>query len=126
MIPRNTAEFHCFDWGMLLSTEIRNERNRVIDLSAATLVEIIFMRPDGSTILAEASLGTPNEVLDSGIFPGEDGKVYYIIPEGTLDLEGNWFFEFRISIEGVSSWSSSVIAFVVLPSLFSIGEMLTP
>lgn len=125
MIPRNSAEFHVFDWGILLSTEIRNERNQPIDLSAATTVEIIFMRPDGSGFIHTAGLGTPDEILDSGVLSGADGKVYYVIRDGDLDTEGNWNFQWHVEVEDVSSLYSSVIAFVVLPNLVSIGEVLS-
>ena len=140
MIPRNSPEFHAFDWGTILEFEVRNGRNQVVDLSGATGVEVLFMRPDGSGFSRSAQLAEPdmfgsfgslNSMNSGGSFgsagdiPGSSGIGLYILQPGDLDMPGNWYLQFFVSFPG-GEWYSSTVTFIVLPNIISPGEIIAP
>lgn len=134
MLPRATAEFHVFDYGTIIQAEVRNGRNQRVDVSGAFLVAILFMRPDGSGFSREAVLGGAggSPIMSSSMgsssmapLPGQDGLVHYVIQEGDLDVEGQWYLQFYLEIGG-GAWFSSVVAFTVLPNIISPGTVLSP
>ena len=123
MIPRATPEFHVDDYGTVLEFEVRRGRNTVLDLSEICGCEVIFMRPDGSSFARPAQLVASN---DSALPDGSDGILFYIIQPGDLDVAGNWHMQIFVAFSA-SSWSSSVIPFVVFPNLFELNaEQLSP
>jgi hypothetical protein len=123
MIPRAMPQFHVFDHGTLIYAEVRNGRNHVVDLSEATTIRIIFMRPDGSGFMKDAQLGPYPP--DSNVLPGSDGTLYYIVEPGDWDTEGQWFFQFYIEV-GAGAWYSSAVAFTVFPNIVSPATVLIP
>ncbi len=128
-IPRALPEVHVFDHGTILSFEVRNGRNQRVDISSAIVLEILFMRPDGSGFAAPAFLGmAPGETFpgsDSGTVPGTDGDAFYIIEPGQIDTEGTWYLQLRV-VFTTGQWFSSVITFVVMPNLITPSEILNP
>ncbi len=138
MIPRHTSEFHAFDYGTVIEAEVRNGRNQRVNLSDAFAVEILFMRPDGSSFSRPAELGfsdSNSSMMSSmsssmfsssgGPLPGEEGIVRYILQPGDLDVPGIWYFQFYIEFGG-GAWYSSVITFTVFPNLVSPFDQLSP
>ncbi len=58
------------------------------DLSGATLVEFIFLKPSGARLRVTASLYTD----------GKDGTVSYLTSAGDLDQLGLWRYQVRVTI----------------------------
>jgi len=94
--------FHLGDQGTNFTiTTLFNEEPA--DLSNSSVVQVIFCKPDGSTITDVASL-----YLD-----GVDGRVYYTVADGLLDQVGTWHLQaFTQSSSG--TFYSDIYKFKVL------------
>jgi hypothetical protein len=68
-----------------------------LDVSGATLKQIIIDKPDGTNIICSA-----NFVSD-----GVDGKIYYLTVLGDLDQAGDYRCQAKIIIPGFSGYSSA-------------------
>lgn len=122
MLIRSRPEFHESDYGTILILEVRNGRNRRVDISEACALEIFFMRPDGTAFSRPGCL-FPAE--DSFKPDGFDGRFYYVIQPGDLIPAGNWFLQGYIDLGG-GAWYTSTVSFVVFPNLISLVEVLQP
>lgn len=136
MIPRSQSEFHVFDFGTLIQVEIRNSKNRPVNISTATSIVIFFLRPDGSGFARTAHLGTSDMIFEltgmmgadpaGGPDPGVEGIAFYILQQGDLDMAGNWFLHVFTAFGSSGAWYSSVASFVVFPNLVSPVTVLSP
>ena len=89
------------DYGTRVEVVLQ-QNGSVADISSATTREILFEKPDGSSITKSATFTTD----------GTDGKIYYDIESGVLDLPGIWRVQGRIAT-GAGSWKSSIGSFSV-------------
>lgn len=112
-IPRARPEFHVEDIGTVIEFEVRTGRNTVLDLSELCFCEVYFMRPDGSCFVRSAQFLPAEDSLEP---EGANGVLFYILQNGDLDVPGNWHMQIAIGFIS-SSWSSSVVPFVVFPNL---------
>jgi hypothetical protein len=121
-IPRTSPQFHESDVGTILIFEIRNGKNKRVDISNYSALEVFFMRPDGSTFSRPA---LPFPALDSNNPDGFDGQAFYITQPGDLVPAGEWYMQFFADCNG-GAWYSSIISFIVHANLVSLAEVLTP
>lgn len=98
-------EIHVGDIGTTFEVTLKQSA-AVVDLSSATVKQIYFMKPDGSTLTKTASFTTD----------GTDGKIYYNTTTGDLDTAGDWQLQAVVTF-GASVWHSSIAAFAVFPNL---------
>lgn len=68
----------------------------VVDLSQATLKQIILLRPDGQRIVATAQFFTD----------GTDGKIYYNTVEGDLAVNGRYKIQGYVEFGGIELHTS--------------------
>jgi len=100
-----TTKPHVSDWGTPLTIEIFQTGGCVLDVSSASPLSIIFIDPNGSELVKEASFVTD----------GTDGKIRYYFEEDLIDTAGEWSYQASASfING--SWKSDVLGFIVLPN----------
>ena len=101
-------EFQLNDYGSRLRvTLIDGETELPIDVSAATLVQYVFSRPDNSTFIKTGG-------FDSN---GSDGKVVYLLANGDLNMVGRWSYQVYVTFTG-ELLHSAVGKFKVLNNLY--------
>lgn len=81
----------------------RDYRDRVISISDAEQLKIIFRRPDQSVFIRDAVLATN----------GIDGKLKYTTTSTDLDVYGKWQWQPYIK-KPTSEWSGDIYSFVVI------------
>lgn len=86
--------------------DTKTETKTILNLSTATLLEIIFKRPDGTALVVTAELLTD----------GTDGKMYYLTVDGDLNQLKNWSIQGRATYL-TGKWHSTIATFVVLKNL---------
>jgi hypothetical protein len=97
-----TEEIHIGDVGTKFLITVKND-GVVVDISSATVKEIYFEKPDGTTLTKTASFETD----------GTDGKIYWTTSAaGDLDIEGMWKIQAKIAITG-GSWKTEIGSFRV-------------
>ncbi len=121
-LPRAQPEFHEGDWGTIVIFEVRNGRNKRVDLSFCVNHCVLFMRPDGSCFSSPACLLPAEDSLNPD---GFDGFLFYIIQPGELIPAGPWFAQAFVDFSG-GAWYSSVVPFTVFPNLIDLSEALLP
>lgn len=75
----------------------------LVDISSATLMNIVFLKPDGTKI----------PVLGSFLTDGTDSVLRYITIDGFLDSVGKWKAQAQITMP-TGKWYTSLISFKVL------------
>jgi len=83
----------------------------VVDVSGATLKEIIFQKPDAN--------GTPGAfVTQTAQFTtdGIDGKIRYITIANDLDVIGVWKWQAKVVL-GAGTWKTDILEFEVHENL---------
>ena len=80
----------------------------VKDVSGATAMDIVFLKPDGT-------LTTP--VSGSFVTDGTDGLIEYLTLSSTLDQSGPWKGQLDITITGEGKKATSIIEFQVSSKL---------
>lgn len=78
----------------------------VVDISTATTMEIIFSKPDGTTVTQTAVFVTD----------GTDGAIRYFSQTGDLDQTGNWKVQGHVILP-TGEWYSSISKFKVFANL---------
>lgn len=73
-----------------------------VDISTATLLEVIFLKPDQSTFTVEGELVTDPD----------DSLMRYITLAGELDLAGPWKSQAKITMP-TGLWHTSTVSFKV-------------
>lgn len=94
------------DVGTVFKATIK-DNGVVVDLSSATLKEIIFKKPDGSRLTKTALFYTD----------GTDGIIVYTAVAGDLDLAGMWQWQARITVTSGGPFSTEVKDFRVVSTL---------
>jgi hypothetical protein len=98
-------EIHENDRGLLYTATVM-DADGVVDLSAATLIEYRFQKPDGSMLIVPVSLVTD----------GTDGKIKYSTQTTDFDQPGTWRHQVYIEF-GPDEKYSNITKFKVFPNL---------
>ena len=100
-----TCEIHIGDIGTIFEVTMK-DCDATIDISTATLKEIIFKRPDVAASAYTAEFSTD----------GTDGKIKYVTVADDLDVEGTWKVQAKITMP-TGTWKSDVSSFRVYENL---------
>lgn len=99
-------EIHIADIGTIFEITLMDDLV-IVDISTATLMEIIFVKPDASKVTNIAALVTD----------GTDGKMKYtILVDTELDQTGSWKIQGRV-VMPTGTWSSDIDKFKVYGNL---------
>lgn len=83
------------------------EDGSAVDVSAATTKELVFKKPNGTTVTKTAAF----------VNTGSDGKIKYVTESGFLDLVGYWQVQGNVAFSGGFSGRSDIQKFQVLGNL---------
>ena len=86
---------HVDDIGTIFRLGIREDGTEA-DVSAATTKQILFLKPDGSTLTKTATFTSD----------GTDGKIEYATIANDLDTEGEWQVQAFVILP-TGQWSST-------------------
>lgn len=75
------------DSGTQIMLKVR-EGGRRLDLSAATSLRVVLSKPDGNTLLRDATLLTD----------GKDGALLYVTAPGEVDQPGLWHVQAELTL----------------------------
>lgn len=100
------SEIHVSDVGTAFTITVKDEDDAVVDISSASTLQIIFKKPDGSTLVKTATL--------SG--DGTDGKMEYTTVSGDLDDDGTWEIQGFVDL-GSTSFYTNISTFKVYRNL---------
>lgn len=100
------AHAHIGDVDTAFEATIVDQDGAVVPIPTATTREIIFRKPDKSTITRTAVLVTD----------GLDGKMQYLTVADDLDEPGLWHWQGKVVI-GAGTWHSDEDHFTVLRNL---------
>ncbi len=102
-------EMQVGDIGTVLKFTIRDygaDLTPIVDVSTATTKQIIFQKPDGTTILKTAAFDTN----------GTDGVLSYTTVSEDIDESGQWKAQAIIVLPS-GRWSTNIDEFFVKPNL---------
>ncbi len=103
----SAVELHVGDVGTVFEATILEDGVAITDLADATGLEVIFERPDGTTITRTATISTP---------PGADGKIRYVTTAEDLTVAGDWRWQAKLTY-ATGTWRTSIGEFTVSPNL---------
>lgn len=103
-MPTST-DMHVGDIGTVLEVTLYDSGS-VVDVSSATVKQIILEKPDGTAVTKTASFTTD----------GADGKLRYTTIANDLDAPGDWNLQVYVEMPA-GKWKSDVGVFTVLPNL---------
>lgn len=99
------SEIHLGDIGTVFKTTVK-DGDTAVDLSAASVKNFLFRKPDDSVITRAATF----------VGNGSDGRLQYATVAGDLDQTGQW--KSQIYIETPSGkWHSDIGCFIVHDNL---------
>ena len=101
-----SKEIHVGDIGTEFRITILDDDNTIVDLSSASIIEIIFLKPDGSRNVVSAELYTD----------GTDGIIKYNTVSGDLDQSGVYKIQAYVEV-GAGNYYSSIGTFKVFCNL---------
>ena len=90
------AEIHVGDIGTVFEVTLKDGDGNAVDISSATVKEMVFGKPDGTSLVVTASFKSD----------GEDGILEYATVDGDLDQDGLWYVQGYVEMptwEGHSS-----------------------
>jgi hypothetical protein len=102
----SAGEVHVGDVGTGLEVTLKDQAGEIVDISGATVKQIIFKKPDGQKVIKDATFTTD----------GTDAKMVYVTVAGDLDTPGAWSIQGRVVLPA-GEWSSDVSQFKVFPNL---------
>ena len=94
-------EVHLGDIGTVFVVTVKDDTT-VVNISAATTKQIIFMAPDGGKLTKTASLTTD----------GTDGKMQWTTIANDLDEPGTWKIQGKVVL-AAGTWYTDISTFVV-------------
>ena len=100
------TEIHKGDIGTVFQFTVKDQDGTAVDISSQTTMNILFIKPDGTTLTKAGSFTTD----------GINGKFDYTILSGELDTVGNWKWQAEIVITS-GSWKSDQHEFEVHPNI---------
>lgn len=83
------------------------EAGVAVDISSATLIQLIFRKPDGTIITKTAVF----------VNTGTDGKMEYVTQAAFLVDPGRWSLQGAVTFSASQSWRTLAIDFLVLDIL---------
>ena len=98
-------EIHVGDIGTVFEAEIQEDA-AAVDISSATALSLLFLKPDGTVDTQTAVFSTD----------GTDGLIRYVTQEDDLDIPGRWRIQGRVTLS-TGTWSSVISSFRVRPNL---------
>jgi len=100
-----TEEVHVGDIGTRFQVTILDGPS-LVDLTGATVTDIIFKKPDGTTVTKGATvIGSPL-----------DGVIEYVTVSGDIDAAGQWRLQVHLALPG-GDWRSDIGCFTVYANL---------
>lgn len=100
------CEIHLNDIGTAFRLTILDCDAVAIDISSAITKEILFQKPDGTSITQTATFLTD----------GTDGIVQYVTIANDLDQTGKWKIQAKVTLP-TGTWSSNIETFRVYSNL---------
>lgn len=100
------ANVHIGDVGTLFKPRFVDGNGVVVDISSASVLTIIFNRPNGTGFSRTMTF------LTNGV----DGRGKYLSVEGDIDVEGQWSMEGYVELPS-GHWHSDVQQFPVKSNL---------
>ena len=104
-MPICTQEIHLNDIGTVFRLTIY-DGSSILDVSSASVKEIIFQKPDGTSVTKTAAFYTD----------GTDGIIQYTTITNDLDATGTWKIQAKVTLPG-GTWSSCTQKFKVYANL---------
>ena len=101
-------EIHEGDVGTSLEATIYVAPKQILDLSTASVKNILFRKPDGTVHIKTADFVTD----------GTDGKLRYVTIASDFDQTGDWSWQARLEFT-TGTWSSNVKRFFVYENVDS-------
>lgn len=98
-------EIHKNDVGVKFLVTVK-DGSSVIDLSTATVIQLLFFKPSEAIVTKTAILNTT----------GTDGKMYYTSVAGDLNEEGTWSLQGYLE-NPAGSWHTDIVTFDVYRNL---------
>lgn len=98
-------EIHVGDIGTAFKVTLK-DCDVIVDVSTASLKEIVFKKPDKTIVTKPAAFVTD----------GIDGEIQYITIDGDLDAKGTWYIQARVTLP-TGTWSSDIDKFKVYDNL---------
>ena len=89
-------EIHYGDIGTAIKCTFKDNIT-VVDISSSTIAQLIFTKPDGSSVTKDGSFFTD----------GSDGVLQFVTTSGFLDQVGMWQIEGYIEMGG-GKWRSDI------------------
>jgi len=103
-------QIHVNDYGTTLKVLVKdidsNGNSAAEDVSAATTLNIILKKPDGTKLTKTASFSSD----------GTDGYIQYVTEEGDIDTVGDWELQAYI-VEPSGAWYTDIVNFKVYSNL---------
>jgi hypothetical protein len=107
-----SREIHVGDVGTLIEVTLY-DCTTVVDLTGATVTELVFMKPSGTKVTVDAEFKTD----------GTDGVIQYIVPEAEketdppfFDEAGAWKIQGKVTLP-TGVWNSDIAKFKVYDNL---------
>lgn len=82
---------------------VTNSQGNVVDISAATILNIAYKKPDGSKLKRPVVFDTD----------GKDGKIKYVLEAGIFNQIGLWYYQIQIYQDESHQWSSEELPLTV-------------
>lgn len=98
-MPEN---IHQNDIGTVFKLTIKDSNGNVVDISSASVKQVVFKKPDLTTVTKNCNFLTD----------GTDGIVTYTVASGDLDVAGIWMLQTYVVISG-DEFRSNIISFKV-------------
>lgn len=98
----SAGEIHKNDIGTLFVITVKDEAGAVVNISTATVTEIIFKLPGGTILTKTGAFATD----------GSDGVLHYTTIVGDLSTVGNWGMQAHVTMPA-GEWHSDETSFRV-------------
>lgn len=96
-----SSQIHAGDVGTKLIVTVK-DNGSVVDISSASVLSIFIKKPNGTILSRSGTLETD----------GTDGKMYYIVSAGDLDVAGNYKIQGQVALSS-GTFSTSTATFKV-------------
>lgn len=96
-----SSQIHAGDVGTKLIVTVKDDGS-VVDISSASVLSIFIKKPNGTILSRSGTLETD----------GTDGKMYYIVSTGDLDVAGNYKIQGQVTLSS-GTFSTSTATFKV-------------
>lgn len=103
-----TAEIHVGDIGVQIKAHISDESGLSVDVSTASILELILRKPDGTTVTKTATRLTT----------GVDGWITWTSTvAGDFDIFGTWRIQGHVTLDASHSFKTLTASFPVRENL---------